>query len=70
MKYNASTMKVVDLTKAVKGKTGWISISPDYKAVVAHAKTLKGLVYKLKKKGNPDGYITYAPPGKFSSYVG
>lgn len=65
-------MGVVDLTKIVivKEKKAWISISPDHKKVIAYAKTLRDLAAKLKKMGNPDGYITYVPPQKFSSYVG
>ncbi len=63
-------MAVVNLTKILKGKTGWVSISKDNKKLIAHARNLKNLVSKLEKMGNPDGYIMIVPSGKFSSYVG
>ena len=63
-------MAIVNLTKILKGKTGWVSISKDDKKVIAHAKSLKELVGKLKKMGNPEGHIMIVPSGKFSSYVG
>ena len=63
-------MVVVNLTKILKGKTGWVSISKDNKKVIAQAGDLKKLVAKLKKMGDPDGYIMIVPSGKFSSYIG
>lgn len=63
-------MGVIDLAKTLKGKTGWASLSTDDKRVIAYAKTLKGLLAKLKKMDNPDGHIIYLPAGEFSSYVG
>lgn len=62
-------MAVVNLTKILTGKTGWVSISRDNKKIVAQAKTLKDLVRKLKKMGNPDGYIMIAS-SDYSNYAG
>lgn len=62
-------MGVINLTKTLKGKTGWVSVSTDHKSVIAQAKTFKGLLSKLKKMGNPDGSIMIAAKD-FSSYVG
>jgi nickel-dependent lactate racemase len=62
-------MGVVNLTKTLKGKTGWVSISADHKRVIAQAKSFKGLLAKLKKMGNPDGFIMIAARD-FSSYIG
>lgn len=65
MKYNASSVD-----KALKGITsGWVSLSEDYKKVIAHAKTLEELVNKLKKKGNPEGIVTRVTT-PFSNYIG
>jgi len=63
-------MRIVDLTKPLKGYTsGWVSISKDYKKVVVSGRTLKSLLKKLKKMGNPDGYIMKAVKD-YSGYVG
>lgn len=62
-------MGVVNLTKALKGKKGWVSISTDHKSVIAQSKTFNGLLAKLKKMGNPDGLIMIAARD-FSSYIG
>lgn len=62
-------MKPIDLTKILQGKTGWASISRDNKKVIAQAKTLKTLVEKLKKMGNPEGHIMVIG-GDYSRYVG
>lgn len=62
-------MGLVNLTKTLKGETGWVSISSDHKRVIAQAKTFKGLLSKLKKMGNPDGFIMIAARD-FSSYIG
>lgn len=62
-------MGLVNLTKTLKGKIGWVSLSKDYKKVIAQAKTFKGLLAKLKIMGNPDGFIMVAAKD-FSSYIG
>ncbi len=62
-------MAVIDLTKILKGKTGWVSIAPNHKRVIAQGRNLKGLLRKLKEMGNPDGYIMIAA-NDFSTYVG
>jgi hypothetical protein len=62
-------MGVVNLTKTLRGKTGWVSVSPNHKKVVAQSKTLNGLLAKLKKMGNPEGSIMIAAKD-FSSYIG
>lgn len=60
----------ISLDKALTGFTsGWVSLSKDYKKVIAHAKTLDGLAKKLEAKGNPDGYVMRASVD-FSSYIG
>lgn len=62
-------MAVVNLVKTLRGKTGWVSLSADKKKVIAEGKTLKEVVEKLKKMGNPKGFMM--PITKdFSSYVG
>ena len=62
-------MGVINLTKTLKRKTGWVSIAQDHKKVIAQSKTLKDLLVKLKKMGNPDGVIMTAADD-YSSYVG
>jgi len=63
-------MKLINLTKTLKNYTsGWVSISKDYKKVIASAKTLKALIKKLDKKGSPDGYLMKAAKD-YSGYVG
>lgn len=62
-------MAVVNLKKTLKGKSGWVSIAPDNKKVIAQGRNLKGLLKKLKEMGNPDGYIMIAADD-FSTYVG
>jgi len=62
-------MGVVNLTKTLKGKTGWVSISPDHKRVIVQAKTFKELLLKLKKMGNPNGFIMIVAKD-FSNYIG
>lgn len=63
-------MKVVNLTKALKNYTsGWVSISKDYREVIASGKTLKTLLNKLEKMGNPEGYLMKAAKD-YSGYVG
>lgn len=62
-------MGIINLTHIIEGKTGWVSISLDYKKVIAQGKTLRQLIQKLKKMGNPNGYITNSVKD-YSSYVG
>lgn len=62
-------MAVIDLTKTLKGKRGWVSVSPDNKKVIAQGKTLKELLLRLKKLGNPNGSIMISAQD-FSRYVG
>ncbi len=62
-------MKPIDLRTLLQGKTGWVSISPDHKKIIAEARTLKTLVKKIKALGNPQGYITVI--GKdYSRFIG
>ncbi|MFH1832910.1 MAG: hypothetical protein ABH816_01950 [Candidatus Levyibacteriota bacterium] len=62
-------MKTINLAKILKGKTGWVSISSDYKKIIAYGKTLNELLAELKKMGNPKGYIMKSAKD-YSSYVG
>lgn len=62
-------MSVINLAKTLKGKSGWVSIAPNHKKVIAQSRNLKGLLKKLKEMGNPDGYIMIAADD-FSNYVG
>lgn len=62
-------MAIINLTKTLKGKTGWVSVSSDNKRVIAQGKTLKELLRKIDKLGNPDGYIMISAKD-FSSYIG
>lgn len=63
-------MKAVDLSNILKNyTTGWVSISNDHKKVVASAQTLNQLATKLKKMGNPEGYLMKASKD-FTMYVG
>lgn len=62
-------MNHIDLTKTLKGKNKWVSLSKDYKKVIAEGKTLQDLLRELKKKGNPEGYILRSA-NDYSSYVG
>lgn len=62
-------MKIVDLAKLLKGKNGWVSLSFDYKKVIASGKDLGELLKRLKEKGNPKGYIMRAGQD-YSNYVG
>jgi len=46
------TMKILDLTKTLKGhKSGWVAVSKDYKEVVATGKTIKEVTENLEKEG-------------------
>lgn len=63
-------MKAINLAKILKKyNSGWISISKDYKKVIASGRTLKVLLQKLAKMGNPDGYLMKAAKD-YSGYVG
>lgn len=63
-------MKAIYLAKILKKyNSGWVSISKDYKKVIASGKTLKVLLQKLVKMGNPDGYLMKAAKD-YSGYVG
>lgn len=62
-------MSVINLTKALKGKSGWVSVSSNNKKVIAQEKTLKKLVERLKQLGNPEGFIMIVAKD-YSSYVG
>lgn len=63
-------MKKANLVKVLKGYTsGWVSISRDYKKVIASGKNLNSLLKKLEKMGNPKGYLMKAAKD-YSGYVG
>ena len=45
-------MKSIDLTKVIKKyKDGWLALSPDYKRVVGHGKTIKKAVGEAETHG-------------------
>lgn len=63
-------MKHDNLAKILqKYQSGWISISKDYKRVLAWGKTLKSLLKKVERGGFPDGVIMRAAK-TYSNYVG
>lgn len=63
-------MGVINLTKVLKGQTtGWVSISRDYKKVIAKDKSLKALFKKLERLGKPEGYLMKAAKD-YSRYIG
>lgn len=63
-------MKQANLAKILKNYTsGWVSISKDYKKVVASGRTLKNLLQKLEKMGKPEGFLMKAAKD-YSGYVG
>lgn len=63
-------MKTINLSKILKDYTfGWVSISKDYTKVIASGKSLKILLKKLERMGNPDGYLMKAAKD-YSAYVG
>ncbi|PJC27956.1 hypothetical protein CO054_02735 [Candidatus Shapirobacteria bacterium CG_4_9_14_0_2_um_filter_39_11] len=63
-------MKAENLAKILKNYTsGWVSISKNYKKVIASGRTLRVLLQKLEKMGNPDGYLMRAAKD-YSGYVG
>lgn len=62
--------KAVNLAKIIKKYTsGWVSISKDNQKVIAWGRTLKILLEKLEKMGNPQGYLMKAAKD-YSGYVG
>jgi len=63
-------MKGKSLISLLKGySNGWISISTDYKKVLASGKTLEVVLQKLAKLGNPKGVLMRASKD-FSRYAG
>lgn len=63
-------METTTLTKSLRNYTsGWVSVSKDYKKIIASGKTLKAVLQKLNKAGNPDGYLMKATKD-YSTYVG
>lgn len=63
-------MEAVNLSGILKNYTsGWVSISKDNRKVIAWGKTLKNLLNKLEKMGNPKGYLMKAAKD-YSGYVG
>lgn len=46
-----------NITKTLNKRSGWVSLSRDYKKVIASDKTLSGLLTKLGRLGNPAGYL-------------
>lgn len=63
-------MQKANLVKTLKGYTsGWVSISRDYKKIIASGKTLNNLLKKLDSMGNPDGYLMKAAKD-YSGYIG
>lgn len=54
-------MKQIDLTKVVKKfKSGWLALSPDYKRVVGHGKTIKKAVSEAQSQGVKDPILMRA----------
>lgn len=54
-------MKQIDLTKVIKKFTsGWIALSPDYKKVVGHGKTIKKAVDEAQLQGIKDPILMRA----------
>ena len=48
-------MQPIDLTKQIKKYTaGWLALSPDYKKVVGHGKTIKIAADKAQSAGVKD----------------
>ncbi len=62
-------MPVINLTKILRGKKGWVSLSLDYKKIVARGESLNDLLKNLKEKNNPKGYIMKVNQD-YSNYVG
>lgn len=54
-------MKSIDLTKVIKKYTnGWIALSPDYKKVVGHGKSIQVAVDQAQSKGIEDPVLMRA----------
>ncbi len=54
-------MKPIDLTKIIKKYTsGWIALSPDYRKVVGHGKSIKTVVDQAQSKGIDDPVLMRA----------
>lgn len=63
-------MKETSLPQVLKKYTsGWVSISKDYNKVIASGRTLRVLLWKLKKMKSPAGYLMKAARS-YSGYVG
>jgi hypothetical protein len=52
-----------------KYKNQWVSVTRDFRKVIAHSEKLDNLVRILKRMGNPDGVILKITD-KYTSYVG
>ena len=54
-------MKQIDLTKIIKKYTsGWLALSPDYKKVVGHGKSIKKAVNEAQSQGIEDPVLMRA----------
>jgi len=54
-------MRPIDLTQVIKEYTsGWIALSPDYKKVVGHGRTIKSAVDKAQASGIKDPVLMRA----------
>ena len=54
-------MKQIDITKIIKKyKSGWLALSPDYKKVVGHGKSIKLAVSQAQSKGIEDPILMRA----------
>ena len=54
-------MKQIDLTKIIKKYTsGWLALSPGYKKVVGHGKTIKKAVNAAQSQGIRDPVLMRA----------
>ncbi len=63
-------MKISGLAKIlINYKRGWVSVSRDYRRVLAAGNSLKMVLKKLERLGNPQGYLMKAA-GDYSRYVG
>jgi len=63
-------VKAINLTKILKNYTsGWVSVSKNNRKVIASGRTLRALLNKLEKMGNPEGYLLKAAKD-YSGYVG
>lgn len=58
-----------NITKTLNKRSGWVSLSVDYKKVIASDKTLSGLLTKLGRLGNPAGYLMKAAQN-YSRFMG